>query len=272
MRITALVENTTNKSGIIAKHGLCLYIETANHKILFDVGPDDTFIKNAETLGVDLSKVDTAVISHGHSDHGGALGLFLQQNTKADIYIHEKAFEKHAISVMGIKLNVGLDEKLKGNPRIKQVGAVMVIDKELSIFSDVAERRFPLNGNKMLYAETDGKFIRDDFNHEQHLMIRENGKTAVFSGCSHQGVVNIKQRADALADKVDYMVAGMHLFNPAGRKYEKRELIESVARGLSKGDTRFYTCHCTGKKAFDVMRRCLNERLKYLSAGESIEL
>jgi 7,8-dihydropterin-6-yl-methyl-4-(beta-D-ribofuranosyl)aminobenzene 5'-phosphate synthase len=273
MKITALVENTSNRSDILSKHGLSLYIETRNHKILFDLGPDDTFIKNAAILDVDLSGVDTVVISHGHSDHGGALELFLKHNTKADVYIHEKAFEPHAVSVMGIKFNAGLDDKLKCNPRIKLISGLTEIDGELIIFSDVTERRFPLKGNEMLYAGTGGKYARDDFSHEQHLMIRENGKTAVFSGCAHQGIVNIKQRADAVADgNVDYMIAGMHMYNPAAKKYEKQELIESVAAELSKGSTRFYTCHCTGKKAFDIMRLCLNERLKYLSAGESIEL
>jgi 7,8-dihydropterin-6-yl-methyl-4-(beta-D-ribofuranosyl)aminobenzene 5'-phosphate synthase len=273
MKITALVENTANKSDIINKHGLSLYIETKNHKMLFDLGPDDTFIKNAETLGIDISEADTVVISHGHSDHGGALGLFLKQNEKADVYIQEKAFDGCAIAVMGMKFNVGLDEKLKDNPRIKLVSGVTEIDEELTVFSDVTERRFPLKGNERLYAKKDGKYVHDDFIHEQHLMIHDSGKTTVISGCSHQGIVNIKQRADVLAGgNVDYMIAGMHLYDPAGRKYEKQELIESVADELSKGNTRFYTCHCTGEKAVDIMRSRLHERLKYLSAGESIEL
>lgn len=273
MKITALVENTTNREDIIKKHGLSLYIETGRHKILFDVGPDDTFIKNAQTLGIDLPEIDTAVISHGHSDHGGALELFFEKNKKSSVYIHERAFENHAVSVIGIKLNVGLDERLKENPRIKLISGITEIDKELTVFSDVAERRYPLEGNKRLYARTSGKYVRDDFIHEQHLMIRENGKTVVFSGCSHQGVVNIKDRADALSgNKVDYMIAGMHMYDPAGMKYEKEELIKSAADELLRGDTCFYTCHCTGKEAFNIMTRRMDGRLKYLSAGESIEL
>ena len=41
MKITALVENTTAR-GLRTVHGLSLYIETATHRLLFDVGPDDT--------------------------------------------------------------------------------------------------------------------------------------------------------------------------------------------------------------------------------------
>lgn len=47
------------------------------HKVLFDLGPDDTFLHNAKKCGVDIAAVDTVIISHGHVDHGGGLGAFL---------------------------------------------------------------------------------------------------------------------------------------------------------------------------------------------------
>ena len=80
MVITSLVENTT-KSGLKAKHGLSLYIETKLHRILFDLGPDETLFENAEKKKIDLTSVDTVIISHGHYDHGGALGKFLKINS-----------------------------------------------------------------------------------------------------------------------------------------------------------------------------------------------
>ena len=82
MKITALVENTA-KEKLKAKHGLSLYIETKKHKILFDLGPDDTLFENARVCGIDLSKVDIVIISHGHMDHGGALSKFLAINKEA---------------------------------------------------------------------------------------------------------------------------------------------------------------------------------------------
>ena len=45
MRITSLVENISN-TDLGAKHGLSLYIETKQHKILFDMGPDHTLFDN----------------------------------------------------------------------------------------------------------------------------------------------------------------------------------------------------------------------------------
>ncbi|MBR5633360.1 MAG: MBL fold metallo-hydrolase, partial [Clostridia bacterium] len=80
MKIVCLAENTTSRDDVGAEHGLSLYVEAAGKKILFDMGQTDLFMKNAEKLGVDLSKVDVAVLSHGHYDHGGGLSAFLKVN------------------------------------------------------------------------------------------------------------------------------------------------------------------------------------------------
>ena len=83
MIIKVLVENTAISEEYGKIHGLCLYIETEKHKILFDLGPDKLFLENAEKMGVKIEEIDTVVISHGHYDHGGALGLFLRHNHRA---------------------------------------------------------------------------------------------------------------------------------------------------------------------------------------------
>ena len=91
MRIVCLIENTEGKAGCGIEHGLCLYVETERHKLLLDTGASELFIKNAELKGVDLTKVDTVVISHRHSDHGGGLEAFSRINPTAKIYMQESA-------------------------------------------------------------------------------------------------------------------------------------------------------------------------------------
>ena len=66
MRIINLVENTEGSAGCGVEHGLCFYIETEKHKLLMDTGQTDLLIGNAERLGIDLTLVDTVVLSHGH--------------------------------------------------------------------------------------------------------------------------------------------------------------------------------------------------------------
>ena len=118
MKITALVENESCCE-LKGKHGLSLYIETEQHKILFDLGPDQTLFQNAEKRNIDLTKVDTVIISHGHLDHGGALGRFLAINHTATVYIQEKAFLPHTVKVLGIKFPCGIKEQFQNHPQVK---------------------------------------------------------------------------------------------------------------------------------------------------------
>ena len=83
MKIVMLMENTVCARSFACEHGLSMYIETGSRKILFDMGASDQFAANAQKAGVDLTQVDTAILSHGHNDHGGGLQTFLALNKKA---------------------------------------------------------------------------------------------------------------------------------------------------------------------------------------------
>ena len=101
MKVVTLMENTTCCDELFCEHGLSLYIETEGHRILFDAGQSAAFADNAEKLGVDLREVDFAVLSHGHYDHGGGLGRFLEIHKTAPVYVSRYAFEPIMAS-MGI--------------------------------------------------------------------------------------------------------------------------------------------------------------------------
>ncbi len=71
-KITTLIENNPDENNfLLSEHGLSLYIETDEMKILFDTGQSGDFIENAEKLNVDLSDLKYVVLSHGHYDHSG---------------------------------------------------------------------------------------------------------------------------------------------------------------------------------------------------------
>ena len=167
MKITALVENKSNCE-LTPVHGLALYIETEKHKLLFDLGPDDTLLKNAEKRGIDLGQVDAVVISHGHFDHGGALAAFLEVNHTARIYVQRRAFEKHFSKSLGfVKVPVGLDQKLAEHPQVVLVDGERRIDEELLLFTVTSTEKYHSMANDTLYDEAG----RDTFAHEQDLVI-----------------------------------------------------------------------------------------------------
>ena len=95
MKIVCLLENKTALPHMETEHGLSLYIETGNKKILFDMGQTDAFAQNAEKLGISLEEVDFAVLSHGHYDHGGGLSRFLEINRHAPVFVQKDASDLH---------------------------------------------------------------------------------------------------------------------------------------------------------------------------------
>ena len=103
--------------------------------------------------------------------------------------------------------------------------------------------------------------VSDDFMHEQYLLIEENGKRVLISGCSHRGVLNI-----AAAFKPDILVGGFHF-----SKLALDKTLENYARTLGTVQTEFYTCHCTGTAQFEFVSLHA-KNVKYLSAGMTAEL
>lgn len=271
MKIVTLMEDTACAPGFACEHGLSFYIETNGRKLLFDMGQTDLFLKNAAACGVELSEVDAAFVSHGHYDHGGGLAAFLKVNDHAPVYVHTQAFEPHfSHKPEGIR-NIGLDAALAGNPRLRRVSGVTQVGDTLTLFSDITGADCVPTGNRTLYEREGEGYVPDRFTHEQSLIVREGDKAVLFTGCAHRGVVNICARArELLGRDPDVVVGGMHLFSPSTGKSEPDENIRAVADRLAATQSRYYTCHCTGQHAFDVLHETLGERIAFLAAGSII--
>ena len=255
MKIVTLMENTSCRADVCSEHGLSLYLETGDHKILFDAGQSAAFADNAEVLGVNLEEVDFAVLSHGHYDHSGGLGKFLEINGSAPVYVSKWAFESHWESDGRY---VGVDPTLQENPRIRYVAEQTELAEGITLFR---LEKAPMDTAGLL-VEENGIRKPDDFRHEQYLLVEEAGKKILISGCSHKGILNI---ADAFCP--DVLIGGFHFM-----KITEEEKLAEAAEKLLAWDTVYYTGHCTGQKQFDYLKTIMGDRLHYIAAGTVLEI
>ena len=274
MKVKMLLENTSANPNLKSAHGLSIYIETAKHKILFDVGPNNYFIENALALGIDLSTVDTVVISHGHIDHGGGLKSFLKLNASAKIYVQKNIFTKHYSNRGPDKISdIGLNAELESNEQIIFVKDYLKIDEELELFADVKNKYFMPSDNKDLLQQQGQELLADDFQHEQNLIINSNNKTVVVAGCAHKGILNIMDKAMTIIKaEADYVIGGFHLYSNSRQICEDSAKIQQIALALNNLTTQFYTGHCTGIKPFEMLRAVMGEKIKYISTGTELVL
>ena len=274
MKIVALIENTSISKELKHQHGLSLYIETELHKILFDTGCNRAFIENAKKMGIDLSLVDTVVISHGHYDHGGGLKAFLKINEIAKIYIGVGAFDKHALQIFKcLRKNIGLDAHLIQSDRLRFVSQELVIDDELILFSHVfGKKLYPKGNYRLLKKNHEKRYVQDDFEHEINLLISEVSKTHLICGCAHSGIVNIIERAaDYTAEPIDTVIGGFHLLGISKENAEDQVFLDQLVELLGRKSVKqYYTCHCTGVENFEYMN-AQNEKIGKISTGMRIE-
>lgn len=272
MLITSLIENTCLNDTLKAQHGLSLHIEAAGQKILFDMGADGSFLSNAGLLGIDIPSVGVAVLSHGHYDHGGGLTAFLSSNGGASVYMRRNVFDDYYHNTDGREKYIGLDKGLQTDRRIIFVDNDCSIGNGLFLLTNVAAKRM-LPAGSLSLKRFDGKaFLQDSFSHEQSLVVCENGRRTLFCGCSHCGILNILDRFYTQFHSLPNMVVGgFHLNRKEEFNKQDISFITGMAKELAAMPVLFYTCHCTGERAYDIMKSIMQEQLRYLHTGECIE-
>jgi len=274
MRLVVLADNRKLSRDLQTEHGLCIYLETDQYKILLDTGASDIFIQNANKLNVNLQAVNYVFISHGHSDHIGGLPYFLKINKTAKVIMsiniqNQLYFSKrdrlHSISTE-------FDFNAYSN-QIIFVENCISIANEIHIYSNQSIKHATPLGNKNLFRkEKNGELILDNFNHELIFTIGKE-KLLVYIGCAHNGLQNILETVTMNTSiPIDWVLGGFHLLAPRKEiSYESESEITAIGDALQSqySKTIFLTGHCTGENAFTTLSQILTNHLIQFYCGYS---
>jgi 7,8-dihydropterin-6-yl-methyl-4-(beta-D-ribofuranosyl)aminobenzene 5'-phosphate synthase len=272
--------------GMRCVHGLSVYAETAHHRILVDTGQNAETWDNAGALGIDITAVDTVILSHGHYDHTGGVMSFAEKNSAAAIYLNEKAGGDYWNIRDGKTLAegaryIGIDQSILRLPQTKLLRGDCVTEigadgtnggaAEIAVFGGVTGRHLWPEGNRILARRTKEGFVQDAFDHEQYVALRDEGKSVLIGGCAHNGLLNILDRYHELFGTYpNAVVSGFHMMKQGEYTEAETETIRRTAEELARLPILYFTGHCTGLPAYEIMKPVLGEQLYYFGSGEEI--
>ncbi len=188
--------------------------------------------------------------------------------------MHQKAFDGYyARRPDGSVEPIGLDEELKRSGRLVLTGERFVVADGIETFSNVGERELFSASNRVLLMKKDGGTAEDLFEHEQNLIVEEDGRTMLFAGCAHSGIVNIVNRFIKIKGRpADAVFGGFHLYNPSSGRSESTAFVAQIGDFLKSTPSVYYTGHCTGTKAYRLLKDRMGDQLQSLATGSVIHI
>ncbi|MGD9332167.1 MAG: MBL fold metallo-hydrolase [Desulfobacterales bacterium] len=277
MQITTLIENEASRTDpdLVSEWGLSLHIAFNDRTILFDAGQSGAFADNADRLSVNVDRCDVMVLSHHHFDHGGGLRRFLEINPQAKVYLAEAPDGECYAKILGLfQKAIGLDKAILSDfaDRFVVVRKPAEILPDVFVLPHLGGRHPKPAGNKQLYLKKQGRLVPDDFTHEIVMAIKDKGKLVIFTGCSHNGLLNMVDTvAEAFAGlPIKAVIGGFHLTTPMPFKpmASSRSEVEAIGRSvLNYPIDMTYTGHCTGAKGFEVLKSVMGDRIAAIQTG-----
>ena len=275
LKITTLSENTAGLGNFLGEWGLSILLETDEKNILFDTGASISASYNADILGIDLSKIDKIVLSHGHYDHTGGLRQILRKIKKeVEIIAHPDIwaakysrrqgqkdryvgipFQRQELESLGANFNLS-KEPIKITDNIMTTGEIPMVTEFEEIDSN-------------LWVKEAAGWQPDKLLDDRTLVINAEEGLVVILGCAHRGIINTLYYAQQLAGvkKIQTVVGGCHLMRAS------RERVDLTTATLKELDVQMLgVSHCTGLPAASIMAQEFGDRFFFNNAGTIIEL
>lgn len=269
-QITLLYDAFGKTSDLKKDWGFAALIEYGGKRILVDTGNNaDIFAHNVKAKGIDLAKLDFAVLTHRHGDHTSGLNYLLSVNPNVKIYAPKENFGVFGAELPGtfLKSNDALPPEMRyfdgkvpdklrfGSPWPQ--GHFEWVNKTTEI----------LPGFHLILLT--GSWGVDLDVMEISLAIDTPEGIVLVVGCSHPTIEKIVEVAKATINKpIHLVIGGTHLL-PA-----KDDEIVRIATALrDEWKIEFIApVHCTGEAAFAALKQAFGDRYVYAGLGTTVVL
>jgi 7,8-dihydropterin-6-yl-methyl-4-(beta-D-ribofuranosyl)aminobenzene 5'-phosphate synthase len=269
-QITVLYDAFGKTSAMKKDWGFAALIEYGDKRILFDTGNNaEIFAHNVSAKGVDLTKLDFAVVSHRHGDHTSGLNHLLQVNPTVKIYAPQENFGVFGAALPGTfyRRNESLSTEMRyydgKPPETLRFGSPWPDGN----FTWVTKTTEVAPGFTLILLN--GTWGVDLEVKELSLAIDTPDGIVLIVGCSHPTIEKIVEAAKSATTKPIHLVLGGTHLLPAND-----DRIRSIASSLRDTlNVRFIApVHCTGEPAFAILKESFADRYVYAGLGTTLLL
>jgi 7,8-dihydropterin-6-yl-methyl-4-(beta-D-ribofuranosyl)aminobenzene 5'-phosphate synthase len=253
--ITLLCDNQTIRDDLKREHGLAMWIETPEARILFDTGQGATLEPNAKTLGIDLAQADAIVLSHGHYDHTGGLPAAMNLAPTAPICFHPAAviprFSRQPDgSLKSIGMADAVHERLQSSLACCPYSGLTEIAPAVRVIGAIPRRNDFENVDHRFFLDLN-QSCPDPIEDELVIWIETRRGIILLTGCCHHGIVNTIEHVQQIAGApINSIIGGLHLLHSAENQ------LEATIKAFNKLPNleQIVLCHCTGDAVTARMR------------------
>ena len=270
LSVTVLVDNIA-RQGLMAEHGLSLWIDDGKNKALLDTGQGSVIQANCQRLGIDLPKVNTVVLSHGHYDHTGGLKTVLDGASKVNLYLHPKAVEPkfschpdQPCRSVGMPLPVVRSVKAHNHIRnLFWIEKPTIIRGGLTVTGPIPRHTDFEDVGGPFYLDSSRRQT-DDLVDDQAIFFESDEGLVVMVGCAHAGIVNTLDYVSKLTGRktIHTVLGGIHLSSASHERIER-----TINAFQDYGVQQMALAHCTGKKPFDKFKRAFGDKCQLCFVG-----
>jgi 7,8-dihydropterin-6-yl-methyl-4-(beta-D-ribofuranosyl)aminobenzene 5'-phosphate synthase len=269
-QITILYDAFGKSSELKKDWGFSAFIEYGGKRILVDTGNNaDIFAHNVKAKGIDLTRLDFAVITHRHGDHTTGLNYLTSINQKVKLYAPKENFGVFGAELPGtfLKPNDSLPPEMRyfdGKvPEKMRFGTPWPQGN----FEWVTKTTEIAPGFHLILLK--GSWGVDLDVMEISLAIDTPDGIVLVVGCGHPTIEKIVEAAKATISKpIHLVVGGTHLL-PA----KDDEIIRIATALREEWRVEFIApAHCTGEAGFAAFKQIFGDRYVYAGLGTTIAL